>query len=626
VDRQTFFEHLRQSRLLPEERVAEAAARFGDDVPAQDVAGRMVEEGLLTRFQAQQLWAGKTRLVLGQYHILDRLGEGGFGQVYKALHTLMDRLVALKVISPELVENSRARDWFRREVLATTQFHHPNIVMAYDANEVDDVLFLVMEYVDGTSLDALVEAQGPLPVVLACEMMRQAALALGHAHEKGMVHRDIKPANLLLAGLTAEAPPRGVPVLVKVVDFGLARLHQTSKEGTLMLQNDKAFVGTPDFVSPEQARNMHAVDIRSDLYSLGCTFYYALTARRPFHGTTLLEVLVRHLEDHPEPLETCRPDVPEPVRAIVQRLLAKDPAARFQTPAELVAELAPWSLAETPRIEVPVAVPVPVADAGSEDCRTPRLSPTPPAAATALLPQLAFWNGPALSRAVSLETDSSPDRTPPAGPAVEPPAPRSGVTRVIAREEAGHEHLAPPPAAEPAPFRAGDDLRRCWRQWVGVVEALARGGRVEVSTEGYRALRGRLLEHCRPPAADGATRPPLLERLESVVEPWLTPQALAGTDRQTLASLLRHCAELDRELCGRVRRSRWPLIGVAAALALAAAAGWYAIQQHGWPAPVEPAVDWVSDLIEARPVLFLAATAPAVLLAVLFGLSRLLRT
>jgi serine/threonine protein kinase len=624
VDRQTFFEHVRQSRLLPEERVAELAARFGDDVPAQDVAGTLVEEGLLTRFQAQQLWAGKTRLVLGQYHILDKLGEGGFGQVYKALHTLMDRQVAIKVISPELVEDSRARDWFRREVLAATQFHHPNIVMAYDANEVDDVLFLVMEYVDGTSLDALVKAQGPLSVVLTCEMMRQAALALVHAHEKGMVHRDIKPANLLIAGVTASVVPGVAPVLVKVVDFGLARLHQTAKAGTLMLQNDKAFVGTPDYVSPEQARNMHAVDIRSDLYSLGCMFYYALTARRPFNGTTLLEVLVRHLEEDPQPLETCRPDVPAPVRAIVQRLMAKDPAARFQTPAELVAELAPWSLADPPRAEVPVPLQVPAA-APAPECHTRRLAPMPPAAATALLPQLAFWNGPALSRAVSLETDSSPERTPPAGQDVEPPAPPPGATRVIPRPGGGEADSAPAAAAAPPPFRAGDDLRHCWRQWLGVVAAFARGGRVEVSPEAYRALRGRLLEHSRPPAADGAARPPLLERLESVVEPWVTPQALAGTDRQTLASLLRHCAELDSDMGGRERRSRWPLAGVAAALVLAAGAGWYACQQHRWPAAVEPAIDWVSDLVQARPVLFLAATVPAVLLAILCGLSRLLR-
>jgi eukaryotic-like serine/threonine-protein kinase len=637
VDRQTFLEHVRQSRLLPEGQVAGLVARFGEDVPAQDLAGKLVEEGVLTRYQAQQIWAGKTRgLALGQYHILDKLGEGGFGQVYKALHTLMDRQVAIKIISPELIQDSRAREWFRREVLATTQLSHPNIVLAYDANEVDDVLFLVMEYVEGTNLDAFVKAQGPLPVLLAGEMMRQAALGLQHAHEKGMVHRDIKPANLLIAQGAASARVGAAPVLVKVVDFGLARLQQTAKAGTLMLQNDKAFLGTPDYVSPEQARDMHAVDIRSDLYSLGCTFYYALTARRPFHRTTLLEVVVQHLEQDPEPLEACRPDVPEPVRAIVRRLMAKEPGERFQTPAELVAALAPWSLADPPQAGPPL--PATGADLGWEGCGD-RLAPAT-AGATALLPKLAFWDGPALSRSSALEPASGADPTPALGnngPAATrvidpPPAESPSPTWVTRGVGAGPEAPAAagqgeaPRAAEAAPpFRANDDLRRCWRRWVAVVEAFVRDGRVEVSEVGYRVLHGRLLEHCRAPAGVGGARPAVLQRLESLVEPWLTPRNLAATDRQTLASLLLQCAELDRELGGRERRSLWPAAVVAAVLVLALAGGWYASHLQGWASAAEPTADWVRDLIESRPVLFLAAAVPAVVLAVLFGLSRLLR-
>jgi hypothetical protein len=634
VDRETFLEHVRQSRLLPEEQVAGLAARFGEDVPAQDLAGKLVEEAVLTRYQAQQVWAGKTRgLVLGQYHILDTLDEGGFGQVYKALHTLMDRQVAIKIISPDLVQDSRAREWFRREVLATTQLSHPNIVLAYDANEVDDVLFLVMEYVEGTNLDAFVKAQGPLPVLLAGEMMRQAALGLRHAHEKGMVHRDIKPANLLIAQGAASARVGAAPVLVKVVDFGLARLQQTAKAGTLMLQNDKAFLGTPDYVSPEQARNMHALDIRSDLYSLGCTFYYALTARRPFHGTTLLEVVVQHLEKDPEPLEACRPDAPEPVRAIVRRLMAKEPGERFQTPAELVAALAPWSLSDPLQPGPPLAATG--ADLGREGCGD-RLAPA--AGATALLPRLAFWDGPALSRSVALEPASGAEPAPPSGtndragtrvldpPQAERPS-ATWVTRGVGPEAptaAGQDEA--PRAAEPAPpFRANDDLRRCWRRWVAAVEAFVRDGRVEVSEEGYRVLRGLLLEHCRAPAGDGGARPAVLQRLESVVEPWLTPRNLAATDRQTLASLLLQCTELDRELGGRERRSLWPVAVVAAVLLLALAGGWYASHLHGWMSAAEPTAEWVRDLIESRPVQFLAAAVPAVVLAVLFGLSRLLR-
>jgi serine/threonine protein kinase len=199
VDRLTLFGRLRDSRLLGPAQLADVAARFPAGVPAHAFAAALVADGTLTRFQAQRLWAGQLKgLVLGQYRIQDELGKGGFGRVYKAVHGLMGRVVALKVIAPELVEDRRARDWFKREVRAATQLGHPNIVLAYDADEVDDVLFLAMEFVDGPSLDALVRKQGPLPPGLACEMMRQAALALQYAHEKGIVHRDIKPANLLL--------------------------------------------------------------------------------------------------------------------------------------------------------------------------------------------------------------------------------------------------------------------------------------------------------------------------------------------------------------------------------------------------------------------------------------------
>ena len=169
MQRATFFDRLRQSRLLSETELEQAASRFGDPATDQDIADALVKEGVLSPYQARQVCAGDTQpLVLSQYRLLDELGRGGMGRVYKALHTIMGRVVAIKVISPDLVRNPVAVEWFRREVRAATQFAHPNIVMAYDANEAEGLHFLVMEYVNGVTLDALVKQHGPLPVDHAC--------------------------------------------------------------------------------------------------------------------------------------------------------------------------------------------------------------------------------------------------------------------------------------------------------------------------------------------------------------------------------------------------------------------------------------------------------------------------
>jgi serine/threonine protein kinase len=348
VDSPTFLNQVREHGFLSEEQLASVSKRFGRDGSFHEVTAALVDQGWLTPYQVEQIWAGKAKgLVLGQYRILTELGRGGFGCVFKAQHLIMNRLVALKVISPEMVDDGRARAWFRREVLASTQFQHPNIVMAFDANEVDDVLFLVMEYVDGPNLAEAVKKQGPLPIGFACSLMLQAASGLQYAHEKGMVHRDIKPANLLLprAAPTEETgrPPAVLsttsPVLVKIVDFGLARLHTQATPNTLMGLKEKGFVGTPDFISPEQARNIHEVDIRADLYSLGCTFFFALSGRPPFKGKNPLEIVLQHLEREPPDLKTLRPEVPPALASIVRRLMTKKPEQRFQTPGDLAREL-----------------------------------------------------------------------------------------------------------------------------------------------------------------------------------------------------------------------------------------------------------------------------------------------
>jgi serine/threonine-protein kinase len=348
VNRKTFLANLRRSKLLDEARLNAAL----NELPASDrgrvIARALVERGLLTRFQAERLLAGRnTGYVLGPYRILDQLGRGGMGCVFKAEHVTMKRLVALKVLAPSLLRSQRAQELFLREARAVAQLVHPHIVTAFDASEDSGCSYLVLEYVDGPNLDQLVRKQGPLPVGLACDYIKQAAGGLQAAHALGMVHRDIKPSNILVQrrGLQENSPG-----LIKISDFGLARLHspEMSAEephhaGTILTQANTV-MGTPDFLSPEQARDLHRADIRSDLYSLGCTFFYLLTGKVPFAGGNAVETLIRHSTELPPALAEFRSDVPTPVAEIVTRLLAKDPDDRYQNPAELAAALEPFAV------------------------------------------------------------------------------------------------------------------------------------------------------------------------------------------------------------------------------------------------------------------------------------------
>jgi serine/threonine-protein kinase len=347
VDRQTFLTNLSQSGLVTPEQLRAVADRLPDTHRGRLVARALVEVGLLTKFQAEMLLAGRTGgFVLGQYRILDQLGQGGMGRVFKAVHMTMNRVVALKVLAPQLVDTDKAEALFNREMQAAARLHHPNIVTAFDANRVADRYYLVMEFVDGPNLDRLVRDRGPLPIGKACDFIRQAALGLQHAHEMGMVHRDIKPANLLVQRSAGSAAGRRWTI--KILDFGLARLHDAEVEppgspGTIVTR-PHVVMGTPDYVSPEQARDLHAADIRSDLYSLGCTFYFLLTGQVPFPDGTTMEKLVRHSTVEPPPVEHFRTDLPAAVAAIVRRLLAKKPADRYQTPMELAAALMPFAV------------------------------------------------------------------------------------------------------------------------------------------------------------------------------------------------------------------------------------------------------------------------------------------
>jgi serine/threonine-protein kinase len=326
---------LRDSGLLDEEQLARLpalAARFPDSAA---LTAELERTGWLTPYQAEELRAGRGgELVLGQYVVLSMLGQGGMGKVFKARHRLMKRVVALKVIRPALLAEPRAVSRFHREIEAVSRLSHPNIVAAFDADQVGNRHFLVTEYVEGTDLARLVKEHGPLPAGLACDCVRQAALGLQHAHEQGLVHRDIKPANLLLS---RSAAPGSTPV-VKILDMGLARLHAEEGDG---LTHTGAVMGTPDYIAPEQASDAHLVDIRADLYSLGCTLYFLLTGEAPFPGGTPMEKLFKHRYVAPRPVVVRRPELPPAVAAVVGKLMAKRPDERYQTPSELAEVLAP---------------------------------------------------------------------------------------------------------------------------------------------------------------------------------------------------------------------------------------------------------------------------------------------
>jgi serine/threonine protein kinase len=233
----------------------------------QALGRQLLKRGWLTQFQVHQVLAGKCdSLVVGPYVLQDRLGAGGMGQVFKAWHLYMARTVAVKIIRKERAREISAIARFRREMQAVAQLSHPNIVTAFDADEVHGVLYLAMEYVDGTTLSGLVRQQGPLAIVEACDLIRQAALGLQHAESCGLVHRDIKPSNMLVTQPRSDGRRE-----LKILDLGLVRLDESSDDGDGTLTRPGMVIGTPDFISPEQASDPRRADIRSDLYSLGCT-------------------------------------------------------------------------------------------------------------------------------------------------------------------------------------------------------------------------------------------------------------------------------------------------------------------------------------------------------------------
>jgi serine/threonine protein kinase len=637
VDLPAFLHQLSEWRLLQDGRVADIMLEYGLNADIQFITNTMLEKGWLTPYQVEQIKLGRIKeLVLGQYRILDVVGAGGFGRVYRARHSIMNRVVALKVIAPEFVQDSDARAWFLREVLATTHLCHPNIVMAYDANEVDEILFLAMEYVAGATLNQEVDRRGPLPIGLACAILHQVGQALQYAHEHGIVHRDISPANLLLpaaggvesvdTGATSKCSPC-TQVLVKVTDFGLSRFHHpgTSKAQSIQMRTDYATAGTPHFMSPEQSSDIHHADIRSDLYSLGCTFYYALTGQVPFQGETITALRTKHARETPRAVESLRPDIVPALANIMDRLMAKRPEDRFQTPAELVRELsflhgtriwnggpscsrAPGSSGRFSAENNGRLIRAAAISASQSMCIPGgREQTTMDGTSEVHLPNQDM-------HATNAECDSSTalalqisDRIREDSSSLSHPD-QTGAESII--DSSGNSAAELSGVCCSQPIRPEPILYSLWREWCSVIERCVRRDTSEISELSYELLHKKLLQAVRFHAANTMeSRRALFLHLEAMIEPWLSRATLTGLDTKTIVNLLRSCQHLDQEMqMGDKPPQSWRLTsGLLLFFVIALSIAWWSQYLTGWRLSSLPTFHVAWNYVVSHPLMSVAS-------------------
>lgn len=337
-----FLSLLERSKLIEDDRRAQVVdawkqqASLAELDDAQFLADHLIRQGLITEWQSHKLFDGRHRgFYLGKYKLLDHLGSGGMSNVYLAQHVLMQRRVAIKVLPHNRVSDATYLAQFHVEAQAAAALDHRNIVRAFDLDCEGRIHYLVMEYVEGRDLHAVVSQDGPLDYHTAANFIVQAAAGLQHAHQRGLVHRDIKPANLLV-------DREGV---VKVLDMGLAKFTSETRATPAALAEH--VLGTADYLAPEQAVNSQTVDHRADIYALGCTFYYLLTGHPPFVDGTSLERMTAHRHDEPPSLLVDRPDAPAALVAICQRMMKKSPGDRYASAEEVRRALAAWLESES---------------------------------------------------------------------------------------------------------------------------------------------------------------------------------------------------------------------------------------------------------------------------------------
>jgi serine/threonine protein kinase len=352
ISTEEFSQRLIDSGLIDVQQVRQLREQHNSE-DGQSFAIALVNDLKLTRFQANVLIEGHDHpLILDRYLILDELGAGGMGVVYKALHRKMDRIVALKILPKAAVDTPDKVKRFQREVEAVAKLEHPNIVTAHDAHTSKGIHYLVMSYVDGSDLAAIVRKQGVLSAKRAVNCVAQAARGLAHAHDMGIIHRDIKPGNLLLDKQD----------VVHVLDLGLARIDdlgiESDKEVSDDLTHPGMVMGTIAYLAPEQALDTHSADARSDIYSLGCTLFYLLTGEAPYPRETVMKTLLAHREEAIPDLSSKRVEVPKELNAIFQKMVSKSPEDRFQNMGEVMTALETLEVPDDLGVhQMPQAVP-----------------------------------------------------------------------------------------------------------------------------------------------------------------------------------------------------------------------------------------------------------------------------
>ncbi len=413
---------LEKNVLDPYLQQMRAAGSFPDK--PKKLAAVLVRDGLLTPFQVGQFLQGKWRgfCISGKYKLLDHLGAGGMGSVFLCEHKSMRRRVAIKVLPVAQAKDPASLERFYREARAVAALDHPNIVRAHDIDHDGRYHFLVLEYVEGASLQEIVKRGGPMDVTRAAHYVRQAALGLHHAHLAGLVHRNVKPSNLLV-------DRQGV---VKILDMGLARFFYDEEDGLTQQHDEHNILGTADYLAPEQAINSHAVDIRADVYSLGATFYFLLAGKPPFGDGTVAQKLVWHQMRAPTPVRDARPETPEGLAAIVAKMMAKAPAERYQTPAEVYEGAGPLDADADPAAVGRGDAEIGPAGAERQRVRHPPIHAAPDALAERRRPCLSLRRGnlrPVALHLLAAAHRPSPDEDP--HEARPPPAPagRLGVGR-----------------------------------------------------------------------------------------------------------------------------------------------------------------------------------------------------
>ncbi|MCS6849749.1 MAG: serine/threonine protein kinase [Gemmataceae bacterium] len=341
-----------RSKLLPLEEAkamfdrwqAESKNMFGN----VDLFTRwMVANRYVTEYQAKLLASGYADgFFLNEYKILDRIGRGRMAGVYKAVHPL-GATVAIKVLPPSRAKDPHFLARFRREARMALKLKHPNVVRSFHIGACQGLYFIVMEYLEGETLEETLQRRKRLTVPEAARIIHQALLGLQHIHEQGMVHRDLKPANLMLVppGNVSTGDQNLLRWTVKILDIGLGRTFFDESEPTSLdeqLTGEGVLLGTPDYLAPEQARSARSVDIRADIYSLGCVFYHTLTGQPPFPDTNIITQMIRHSTEAPRPVKQFNPEVSDGVQQVLNVMMAKDPGQRYATPEQAARALQPF--------------------------------------------------------------------------------------------------------------------------------------------------------------------------------------------------------------------------------------------------------------------------------------------